>query len=196
MEYGKTVEEKVYKKYITHGINDDVFISAIEKVSGEKNGTVWNGFDITFSNGEGELKSRIFEFKYNGDYTNWKGVVIDQKAQEDEYLKRLKHIFSKAIGDPNEYDKLVSKVTGKTDSEKFDSLITLLQSVVGKSKKFRLLCIDNKKGYPTIPSWSNGFVESMDVNPSKLKYDEGKYGKKTEPNNVEVITKAKDDLPF
>lgn len=197
MNYGNTVEEKVYKKYISHGINENVKIINVEKITGDKEGTVWNAFDVTFSNGESELKARFFEFKYREGGTDAKGTVLDEKTQEMNYLKRVKHLFSKALGDPKLYDSQISKVTG------FDSFISTLKSMVVTpkediiSKPFRLLCIDNKKGYAKVPDWDSGFTESMDINPSKLKFDEVKYGKKTKPENVEKIEPSSENsLPF
>lgn len=190
MNYNQKVEEVVFKKYISHGINENVKVINIEKVSGDKEGTVWEAFDVTFSNGDGELKTRIFDFKYRPGATDFKGNVLDEKTQENNYLKRIKHIFSKVVGDSDKYDILISKVTS------FDSLVEALKKAVPTSKSFRLLCIDNKKGYPKTPDWESGFIESMDVNPSKLKFDEIKYGKKVISKEAEVITKSSDDLPF
>lgn len=190
MNYNQKVEESVFKKYISHGINENIKVINVEKVSGDKDGTVWNAFDVTFSNGESELKTRFFEYKYRPGATDWKGNILDDKTQETNYLKRIKHLFSKVIGDSDKYDSLVSKVTS------FDSLIIVLQSTVVNSKPFRLLCIDNKKGYPKVPDWESGFAESIDINPTKLKFDESKYGKKVISKNVEVIAATNDSLPF
>lgn len=190
MNYNQKVEEKVFKKYISHGINENIVVTNVEKVSGEKDTTIWNAFDITFSNGESELKTRIFEFKYRAGGTNAKGVIEDEATQESKYLKRIKHIFSKVIGDPDKYDTLVSKATS------FDSFITILKSMITNSKPFRLMCIDNKKGYATVPGWDSGFIESMDINPSKLQFNEARYGKVNVSKEVEVIATTNSELPF
>lgn len=196
MNYNQKVQEKVFKKYIAHGINENVKVINIEKVSGDKEGTVWKAFDVTFSNGESELKTRIFEFKYRVGATDFKGNILDEATQESNYLKRLKHLFSKVIGSSEKYDEVMSKIIGKTDDEQFDSLIAILTSMIPDSKSFRLLCIDNKKGYPKVPDWDSGFAESMDVVPSKLQFNEAKYGKKEIPKNVEIIASTDIELPF
>ena len=197
MNYNQKVQEKVFKKYITHGINENVKVTNIEKVSGDKEGTVWKAFDITFSNGESELKTRIFQFKYRPGATDFKGNILDEATQESDYLKRIKHLFSKVVGDSDKYDEYISKVAGTTDAEQFDSLTDVLESIVkSDTKPFRLLCIDNKKGYPKVPDWNSGFAESMEVNPTKLTFNEAKYGKPKLPEATEVISSSPQGLTF
>ena len=195
MEYGKSVEEKVYKKYITHGINENVRV--IDVVKKEATDGSWKAFDVIFSNGEGELNHRVFKFTYRPAATNAKREIMSEKDQGIEYLKAIKHIFSKVVGSTEKYDALISKVVGTTEDEQFDSFITVLKSMSGTtSNPFRLLCIDNGKGYAKVPGWSNGFCEAMEIIPSKLTFNEAKYGKKKPENTEAVIKPSEDTLPF
>lgn len=197
MNYNQVVEESVYKKYITHGVNENIQAVRVVPVSSGPDATSpWKAGDVFLSNGEDELKLRIFQFKYRPDARDAKGVSLTKEQQEENYLKRVKHLFSKIIGDAGKYDLMISKVTGKTEDEQFDSFISILNDMTVSSKKIRLLCIDNGKGFPKVPDWNRGFAESMDVNPSKLVFDQAKYGKKTKPENVEIIAPSSGELPF
>ncbi len=191
MNYNQVVEESVYKKYITHGINENIVATSVTEVSGDSNGAVWNAIDVTFSNGESDLRARFFEFKYRPAATDAKGVIIDEKTQEINYLKKMKHLFSKIADSPEAYDMAMA------NAKDWSSFVAAIRAIVAGSKKFRLICIDNGKGFPKIPDWNSGFAESMDVNPTKLKFDSVKYGKKVKPEEaVEKVAPAADDLPF
>lgn len=113
---------------------------------------------------------------------------MDDNAQQDRYRKRVKHIFSKVVGDKDLYDTLISKAVD------FDSFIKALSDMSTKyNNKLRLMCIDNKKGYATVPDWDSGFCESMSVSPTTLKFNESKYGKKKKDETKVEKTKETDN---
>lgn len=203
MAYGKKVDEReVSFNYLKHGINENVKILRVEKAD-------WNGdlvADIIFGDGLNEVKMRLFPFKYNEEYKNKKGVFVTQQEQEDSYLRRVKHIFSKAVGEEN-FDKAIAKA-----GDSFESYVNILSKLAldkyPASKPFRLMLTD-RGGYANVPTWDNGFCESMEVplGETKLRYNESDHGPKTKDSTktekIKTDTSSKsssseeeDDLPF
>lgn len=193
MNYGKKVEEAVSQgSYLQCGINENV---TINRVVAEKWGDNTVG-DVFLGNGGNEFKWRIFPFNYNPSFSN------TEEEQEKKYLQNIKHVFSKAVGEAN-YDNHIAK------AKDFDSFISLLsgmsvEKAKDKSKPFRLILIAKKnkdKYYSTMPTWGGGYCEEMSVSPTKLKFDEAKYGMpKKDATKVEDTSSPFDnqpgDLPF
>ena len=192
MNYGKTVTEAVSQgSYLQCGINENV---TINKVVAEKWGDKTVG-DVFLGNGGNEFKWRIFPFNYNPSFNN------TEEEQEEKYLQNIKHVFSKAVGEAN-YDKFIAQ------AKDFDSFIDLLSKMTvekagDKSKPVRLTLIAKKnkdKYYSSMPTWAGGFCEEMSVTPSKLKFDEAKYGMpKKDATKIEEASPfdaQPGDLPF
>lgn len=202
MNYNQSTEgDKPMRNYITIGINENVFAKSVVYVEGDKNGSIWKAFDITFSNGEEELRSRFFEFKYRPEGKDYEGNLLSQEKQEEDYLKRIKHIFGKVVGSDKEYDNIISSIKpDKSGEVSFERFIDTLNSMCNDTNKFRLKCVNNGKNYPKIQDWVTwGFCESMSVTPSKLRWDEAKHGrKKLDKTDVgtEQVKAEVDGLPF
>lgn len=199
--YGKKVEEQVFNNdWFSAGIQENIYVQKVELAS---YGDSKECADITYGNKEGQsIKARVFPFVYNASLTK---TVKDEKVpftedeQFDNYLVKFKHIFSKAVGEEN-YDKGIAKATD------FKSFIGILSKMAlesnPNSKPFRLMIINKEntkdgKRYNIVPNWTGGFCESMDVNPSKLKWDEAKYGaKKKDASKIETVEdSSSDDVP-
>ena len=193
MNYGKKVDEAAPQgNYLQCGINEKVNIA---RVVAEKWGDKTVA-DVFLENGGNEFKWRIFPFNYNANFSN------TEEEQEEKYLQNIKHVFSKAVGEEN-YDKFIAQ------AKDFDSFIDILskmsvEKAKANSKPIRLMLIAKKnkdKFYSTMPTWNGGFCEEMSTTPSKLKFDEAKYGMpKKDAAKVEDADSpfgtVSDDLPF
>jgi hypothetical protein len=71
---------------------------------------------------------------------------------------------------------------------------------IAENRSLRLKVVANKEGkYPMIPMYYSGYAETIDTNPSELRYDAEKEGTKSFPSNTEVAIATEeliDDLPF
>lgn len=180
MNYGKKVESPSAGSYLSHGINENVVALKGEYIETD----TYKAVDIYLGTSEDKaIKHRIFEFKANPSFD------ASAEQQEDKFLQNIKSLMSETIGKDN-YDKAISKATD------FKTFATILCSMCKdknpKTLPFRLMLINkenktNGKNYAVVPtSWAGGFTESMEVNPTKLKFDESKYGsKKKDESKVE-----------
>jgi len=192
MNYNQKVEEAVSgNNYLKCGINENVRVMKVEYVKTDS----YEAGDVYLNGGGEDFRWRIFPFNaYKGDGAS------SVEDQEKRYLQTIKHVFSKTVG-TEAYDATVSNP--KINSfELFIKALSYMSVEVAKdkSKPFRLILIakngkgDNaSKQYTSMPNWSGGFCESMDVNPTKLTFDESKYGmKKKDTSKVENAS----DSPF
>lgn len=111
--------------------------------------------------------------------------------------KRLMHILSKV----STKDKIetVKDSIKKLDLTSIKSLMNGIKKIV-ENRSLRLKIVANREGkYPTIPLYYSGYAETIDTNPSELRYDANKEGIKTAPTNTESVVEdfeMVDDLPF
>ena len=202
--YSKRVEEQNFDtSWFGAGIHENIYVQKVEMSTWGDNKEC---ADITFGDKQGRtISSRVFPFYHNPALTKKvkeegveKTIPYTEEEQFDNYLVRFKHIFSKTIGDEN-YDKAVSKATD------FKSFISILSKMAlesnPSSKPFRLMIINKMneragKKYNIIPTWSGGFCESMDVNPSKLRFDDKKYGIEKKDTSATEKNNSTEKMPW
>ncbi len=204
--YSKKVEEQpsFNSDWFGAGIHENIYVQKVEMATW---GDGKECADVIFGDKQGRtISSRMFPFQFNDKLTKnvkedgvEKKVPFTEEEQLDSYLIRFKHIFSKTVGEEN-YDKAISKAT---DFKSFVGILSKMSLEANPaSKPFRLMVISKYnekagKNYNSVPTWSGGVCESMDVNPSKLKFDEAKYGaKKKESSATEIPSASKEKMPW
>lgn len=195
MNYGEITEavtnEGSDKKYLKHGINGGVIVSSVDVLKLDSPKYQGDIIDVLISNDNNEEnRLRLFPFTFNETMTHKRGDKIGSPItiteQQNDYLARIKHIFTKALG-----DDLFSKAMKGVNS--FESMGKNLSIAVGQKKnKFAIMLID-KGGYANVPNWTGGFC-ALTAEELSSKWNEDKYGKKQLKANVgiEVPSKAND----
>jgi hypothetical protein len=182
-----SVTEDPTLKYIGFGINE-VYIDKVEVLDSKTDKYDGKVMEVTFKRvGDDAINTkRYFPFSPIAP------SEVTPEKQLEAYLKHFKHVFTKASSDAA-FNAAMLTVTS------FESMGNALKAIAEKrngGKNFRLIFI-NKGGYATVPMWTGGIAESLDVNPTNLTFNAEKYGKKTTPKGAESKTAEKDDdLPF
>jgi hypothetical protein len=111
-------------------------------------------------------------------------ILFPKDAEGAEKLgKRLIHIFSK-VSTAAKVD-VVKEAIQKLDLTSIDTLIKGLKKIAeGRSLRMKVVATQDGK-YPQIPLYYAGYAETIDTNPSELKYDEEKEGIKSQPKGAE-----------
>ena len=195
--YGKTVEltENSGTNYLQPGIHK-VFIKSltVEQLTGNYNGAMAKVV-VEDENGL-EASESIFPYQFSDKFMVWgTQKVTPAEQQEDDYLKKIKEIFSRAMPLDKDYDALTGVATS------FETLIQALQPAVranGGLYIWQLVKAD-KNNYAKIAMHKGGSTQTFaEGEECRLKFDAEKFGKKEKTAEaVEVASSDEtDDLPF
>ena len=165
------------------GITDNAEMTNVS-VDTASNGNAFLKFEFTSSEGS---KLNHFEWPIDTQNEGW-----EKKLQSQ--MKRVKHILTKFM----EEDKIIINADSFENFAK--GIITLLgNTYVGK--KLRVKTVYSYNNYVSIPKYVP-FVETMDVNPTKLNITSFDKMEKDEADNPATLsststeTKSGGDLPF
>lgn len=184
-------------KYIKHGVSE-IKIPKVEHL--ELSGANYTGeaADIHFIDNTGNTSSvRMFPFNYSDKANKYeKGKVVGVKTKEEQFIEwqgRVKHLFTKALGEEN-FSKAVKGV------KDFKGLVRNLNNACEKAGiKFAGMFVSDSKGYAKIPfGWTGGFVSTLEnIETLKDKYNSNleKYGPKSAPTTgIEAPASTSTDL--
>ncbi len=177
-----SIEEKEAGNYIQHGVSK-IKVTNVELKELSGNNYTGDAWDISFEDEAGATSSvRVFPFKYNPTFTSkdksGNQVVQTEVDQWKAYQAKIKHLFTKALGEEN-FEKAV-----KTAKDLRTLFRNLQQGCVKVGKHFAAMFISDKQGYAKFPMWENGCAAHLE-NIEKLKdvyaKNSVKYGPKTAP---------------
>ena len=168
------------------GISEDIEMTGVS-VDTASNGNAFLKFEFTSTEGS---KLNHFEWPIDTNNEGW-----EKKLQSQ--MKRVKHIMTKFMDE----EKIIINATSFDDFAK--TVITLLgNTYVGK--KLRVKTVYSYNNYVSIPKYVP-FVETMDVNPTKLNITSFDKMEKDEADNPATLTStasngaaepAESGLPF
>ena len=188
----KNVEEGAVLSILTPGLHE-VSIESLTVSNISTSGFTGEVADVVIIDKDGKnVKERIFPFAVSPNFKDFTtGVVKTDKEQQDIYLGKHKHLFSKACVSE---EAMIADVSLATS---FPTYIAALAKHVVKAnggKEFRVLIVD-KKGFSTYPMWKGGSAEAL--TDSSLAFDSVKHGPKLKPMGIEPSAPgAEDDMPF
>lgn len=171
-------------KYLLQGVHDVKIIDVEYKsLTGGYTGDAW---DISFKTDEGLSTSvRLFPFKYNDNLDKYvKGEKAGKQTEAEQwesYRSRIKHIFTKALGEENflKAMKNVKDVPGM-----FKNLKNGVEKV---GQKFSIMIITDKNGYANLPTnWNGGYctlLESKSLLEATYLKNITKYGPQSKPKS-------------
>lgn len=187
----KDVKEGSTQKYLKHGINK-VKVSSIELATLNTANYQGDVINVEFANEEGAInKWTIFPFQARDNAKKFKGgKEIGLKPADEqlsEYLANIKHIFTKALGSDENFNKVMSKVTD------FKTMAVALKAGIKSfgAEFYLMLCDD--KGYAKVKNWTGGIAAFKEED---LEWNEAKYGKKDGPKNAEKVEASAGTFDF
>lgn len=121
--------------------------------------------------------------------------------QAGKMMKRLIHFLSKT-GKSSDIDAIKVKLQALPDMTFEQMIATFSKAFTGKQVRLKFVGSYPDRNYTSLPSYFNGWAECIDVNPTKLVYDESTEGQlKKDSNKVESTSKGEsstvnDELPW
>ncbi len=183
----QTAKESNSSPVLEPGIHE-VKVTNIEMV--DINTAKYKGLamDIVFTNEDGQLRKRIFEYSYQADKKDSKNVPISADDQFNRYLSVVKHLMNKACATDDIFDKAVATATD------FKSFVLAIKSVCEGGEMCIVVSADSNNS-STIAPFTGG-VAARIADKKLLRFDPAKQGKKSGPLGAEASGQASENLPF
>jgi hypothetical protein len=126
----------------------------------------------------------------DGASFNYDVLNPDSPEKAEKMMKRMMHFLSKT-GKSSEVEALKAKIQ-TIEAKDFKELIDIFSKrFTGKSVRIKFVATERSgKYYTSVPNFLSGWAESVDVNPSKLIWDEAKDGMPKKDSSKTESTEA------